>query len=95
MGGKGITSNSLHPGVVTTKLLREGFGTSGAPLSEGAKTSVLLATEPALARTTGVYFADQRPARMSPTAEGRAACARVWMDTEKWIVAALSRRGAR
>jgi NAD(P)-dependent dehydrogenase (short-subunit alcohol dehydrogenase family) len=43
VGGKGITSNSLHPGVVTTKLLREGFGTSGAPLSEGAKTSVLLA----------------------------------------------------
>lgn len=91
VAGKGITSNSLHPGVITTKLLREGFGTSGAPVSEGAKTSVLLATDPALARTTGGYFADQRPARMSPTAEDPAACARLWSETEKWITAALSR----
>jgi NAD(P)-dependent dehydrogenase (short-subunit alcohol dehydrogenase family) len=87
--GKGVTSNSLHPGVITTKLLREGFRTSGAPVSEGAKTSVLLATSPQLARVTGAYFADGRPTRMNPLAEDASACARLWMESEKWLAAAL------
>jgi NAD(P)-dependent dehydrogenase (short-subunit alcohol dehydrogenase family) len=59
-----VTSNALHPGVVTTKLLREGFGASGPDsLDDGAATSVYLALSPDVAATTGGYFVRQGPAR--------------------------------
>jgi len=57
-----ITSNSLHPGVITTKLLYEGFGISGSSLDEGCKTSVFLASEKSLSKTSGKYFSDQKEA---------------------------------
>lgn len=53
-----ITSNALHPGVIATKLLRTGFGFGGAKLETGARTTVMVATDPALATVTGAYFAD-------------------------------------
>jgi NAD(P)-dependent dehydrogenase (short-subunit alcohol dehydrogenase family) len=65
----GITSNALHPGVITSKLLREGFGVDGDTPDNGARTSVKLALDPALERTTGTYFSDERAARHSPLAD--------------------------
>lgn len=61
-----ITSNALHPGVIATKLLRSGFGGGGASLESGARTSVMVATDPDLAETTGAYFSDMRKAIASP-----------------------------
>lgn len=58
--GTRITSNALHPGVIATKLLRSGFGGGGASVESGARTSVKVATDPALAKTTGAYFSDER-----------------------------------
>jgi NAD(P)-dependent dehydrogenase (short-subunit alcohol dehydrogenase family) len=55
-----ITSNALHPGVIGTKLLRSGFGGGGAKVEAGARTSVMVATDPSLAKVTGAYFSDQR-----------------------------------
>ncbi|RYE88881.1 MAG: SDR family oxidoreductase [Myxococcales bacterium] len=53
-----VTSNALHPGVIATKLLREGFGmTGGGSLGEGAVTSVYAATSDELTTTTGKYLA--------------------------------------
>ncbi len=44
--GTRVTSNSLHPGVVSTKLLKEGFGMAGPDSHErGAATSVFLAVD--------------------------------------------------
>jgi NAD(P)-dependent dehydrogenase (short-subunit alcohol dehydrogenase family) len=60
LGNSSITSNALHPGVITTKLLKTGFGTTGASLARGAATSVKLAIDPTLKTTTGKYFADER-----------------------------------
>lgn len=61
-----ITINALHPGVVSTKLLTEGFGMRGGEsLAEGAATSVKLALDPSLAGVTGKYFSHEREA---PTA---------------------------
>jgi len=51
-----ITVNSLHPGVITTKLLQKGFGMKGASLSEGAETSVYLASSNEVENITGKYF---------------------------------------
>jgi NAD(P)-dependent dehydrogenase (short-subunit alcohol dehydrogenase family) len=72
LGGAPITSNALHPGVITTKLLRTGFGTGGGSLEQGAATSVKLALDPKLARATGKYFADEREASSSALSHDRA-----------------------
>lgn len=53
-----LVVNALHPGVVSTKLLTEGFRMRGSDsLAEGAATSVALALAPELASVTGRYFA--------------------------------------
>lgn len=74
-----ITVNALHPGVVSTKLLKEGFGMQGQDsLEDGAATSVFLATDPSVATVTGQYYADRRVARMNPVAQDRRTTARLY-----------------
>jgi NAD(P)-dependent dehydrogenase (short-subunit alcohol dehydrogenase family) len=68
LNGSKVTSNSLHPGVVTTKLLHEGFGISGSSVEQGCMTSVYLASDESLAGTSGEYFSDSRKAEPSPYA---------------------------
>jgi NAD(P)-dependent dehydrogenase (short-subunit alcohol dehydrogenase family) len=63
-----VTANALHPGVISTKLLHRGFGAGGAPLEQGAHTSVYLATSPQVQGVSGKYFVDcreSRPARLA------------------------------
>ena len=55
-----ITTSALHPGVISTKLLRQGWGSSGATLWAGARTSVYCATAPALERVSGKYYSDAK-----------------------------------
>ena len=69
----GVTSNSLHPGVITTKLLRTGFNSEGASVEEGAATSVFLATSPDVAGVTGRYFVKKKAVTPAPiTLDGQA-----------------------
>lgn len=67
--GTGITSNSLHPGVINTDIDRNlnpvtrfGFGLltrlAGKTIPEGAATSCYVATSPALDSVSGQYFED-------------------------------------
>ncbi|MFO0587927.1 MAG: SDR family oxidoreductase [Polyangiaceae bacterium] len=63
-----VAVNALHPGVIGTKLLREGFGMGGGSVDTGARTSVRVATDPALSHVTGKYFSDEREATASRTA---------------------------
>lgn len=51
-----LTVYCLHPGVVSTKLLHSGWGPGGAPLTEGAKTPVFLATSDTVTSLSGHYF---------------------------------------
>jgi NAD(P)-dependent dehydrogenase (short-subunit alcohol dehydrogenase family) len=62
----GITSNSLHPGVITTKLLFAGFGISGSPVEEGCKTTVFLASDRSVENVSGKYFVDLKKTEASP-----------------------------
>jgi NAD(P)-dependent dehydrogenase (short-subunit alcohol dehydrogenase family) len=80
-----IATNSLHPGVIATKLLREGFGGGGGSVASGAKTSVKLATDPALAGVSGHYFANEREARPNPAALDEALQDRLWAVTEELV----------
>lgn len=65
--GTRITSNSLHPGVISTNIVRhesavvrKGFSLwtkiSGKSIEEGAATSCYVATNPILDTTSGSYF---------------------------------------
>lgn len=74
-----VTSNSLHPGVVSTKLLRSGFGMDGPDsLQEGAATSVLLAASPTVAGKTAQYFARKQAVGEAPLARDLNEQRRLW-----------------
>ncbi|CAA9576001.1 MAG: Short-chain dehydrogenase/reductase SDR? [uncultured Truepera sp.] len=92
LGGTGVTSNSLHPGVV-----RSGFGLdlrgsdkllfnlsilSSVSPQKGAETSVYLATSPEVAGVSGVFFAKKRPRRANRIAYNEAAQERLWALSE-------------
>lgn len=85
--GARVTVNALHPGVVSTKLLKAGFGGGGPDsLEEGAATSVLLALDDV--DVSGRYFVaghESRPARAAHDPElcrafYEASCARVGIE---------------
>jgi len=64
-----VTANALHPGVIGTKLLRQGFGMGGGSVQDGARCSIFLATSPKVARVSGKYFIDCR--EQKPSAKAR------------------------
>ena len=54
-----LVAYSLHPGVISTKLLRQGFGpVQGAPVDAGARTSVRLAGAETVDDPSGTYFSE-------------------------------------
>lgn len=74
-----LTALSLHPGVVGTKLLREGFGMEGNDsLQEGAATSVHCAVAPGMEAHSGQYFAKSRPVAPAPQATQADDIERLW-----------------
>jgi NAD(P)-dependent dehydrogenase (short-subunit alcohol dehydrogenase family) len=84
-----LVSHALHPGVVKTKLLRDGFGSNGGiPTARGAATSVLVATGAEAGRTTGLYWANERPAEPAAPALDDAAGERLWAASEALVRAA-------
>ena len=54
-----ITVNCLHPGVINTKLLREGFGGGGRDVKAGAKIPVFLASSEKVNNVSGKFFASR------------------------------------
>ncbi|MEJ5304674.1 MAG: SDR family oxidoreductase [Ignavibacteria bacterium] len=61
----GLKVFALHPGVISTKLLYEGFRISGSPLSVGAETPVFLATSEEVKNESGKYFIKKKPVKSS------------------------------
>ncbi|MCD6091216.1 MAG: SDR family NAD(P)-dependent oxidoreductase [Bacteroidales bacterium] len=65
---KSITVNALHPGVISTKILHDGWGMGGGSWHSGAATSVFLATSSASNHSTGNYYVNKQKAKASPAA---------------------------
>ncbi|MCX7876972.1 MAG: SDR family oxidoreductase [Melioribacteraceae bacterium] len=58
--GMNVTTYSLHPGVISTKLLMQGFNITGESLEKGAATSVYLAISENIKKYSGEYFIDKK-----------------------------------
>ena len=93
LAGTGVTANCLHPGFVATNLGQRSGGLfghlvriamlfAGRP-ERGAGTIVYLATSPDVAKISGGYFADCRPATPSTQAQDDASAARLWTETAR------------
>lgn len=80
-----VSANALHPGVIGTKLLRQGFGMGGAPVSQGARTSVFLATSPDVQGVSGKYFVDCRETRPSRLALDDRLAEDLWQVSERLL----------
>jgi NAD(P)-dependent dehydrogenase (short-subunit alcohol dehydrogenase family) len=93
----GVTANCLHPGTVHTGYGRDGdthgFLTFGLKISsgfflspeKGARTSVYLATSPAVAGTSGAYFVRCKEKKASAAARDAAAASQLWAASEALV----------
>ncbi|XP_067000508.2 retinol dehydrogenase 11 isoform X2 [Anabrus simplex] len=100
--GTGVTSNSLHPGVVMTHLWRQlpslarvikqiariFFKTS----LEGAQTSIYLAVSEDVEGVSGKYFVDCKEAYMSRAARNEQLAKKVWEKSEELVSLKASER---
>jgi NAD(P)-dependent dehydrogenase (short-subunit alcohol dehydrogenase family) len=74
-----LVAYSLHPGVVATKLLRQGFGpVQGQSVEAGARTSVRLASAETVDEPSGSYYADGVATQPAPAARDADMRAQLW-----------------
>jgi NAD(P)-dependent dehydrogenase (short-subunit alcohol dehydrogenase family) len=95
-----VTVNAVHPGPVRSSFGMDGdlhgfmgFGMRLARPFEispkrGAKTSLYVATSPAVAGKTGMYWVRSKPGHMSKQARDDGAAARLWDESERLLASA-------
>ena len=83
--GTDVTSNVLHPGAVSTDIirdlpwvLRKIIGMIFISPEKGALTNIMLASDPTLAETTGEYYDQGELMDYSSQADDRALCKKLW-----------------
>ncbi|MHB8438757.1 MAG: SDR family oxidoreductase [Acidimicrobiales bacterium] len=98
--GTGVTANAVHPGAVRSGFGMDGdmggiqaLGNRVVRLfeisaSSGARTSVLLATDEAVASKSGLYWVRRKPGHMSRQARSDDAARRLWDVSEKLLAEA-------
>ncbi|CAN5629158.1 SDR family oxidoreductase [soil metagenome] len=93
LAAKNVTSCSLHPGAVASNFGQTGsaFYRIGTKLAkpflktaaEGARTSVFVASSPALEGASGLYFANEKPAKPSRWARDDREALKLWQLSEQ------------
>ena len=94
--GTAVTANALHPGVIKTNLTRHVSSILMSVLSvvtigqtksipQGAATTCVVATDPALARVSGCYFSDCNSKTPSAHARNAALAERLWTTSEELV----------
>ena len=91
LAGTGVTSCSLHPGVVASDIwrrvpwpVRPLLTRRMLTVEQGARTSLYCATEPSLAEVSGRYYhdcAEREPSQVATPELGE----RLWQRSEAWI----------
>lgn len=93
LAGTGVTTYSVHPGMVDTAVwrrvprgLRPVLRWVGGlvPAEQGARTTLMCATDPALAEQTGHYYAREREACPSGPGQDRALAQALWAHSATW-----------
>ncbi len=86
--GTGVTSNVLHPGAVRTQIARDlpwymrlMVRLTFIPVEKGAQTTIMLASDPSLAETTGQYFDQCEPADPSAFTTDGALREKLWNES--------------
>jgi len=90
--GSGVTTYSLHPGVVATDVWRE-VPALIRPLiklmmistEEGAATTLYCATSPDVSNETGLYYDKCRVNEPSNVGQDGALAAELWQRSEAWV----------
>jgi NAD(P)-dependent dehydrogenase (short-subunit alcohol dehydrogenase family) len=95
LAGSGVTTYSLHPGVVATDIYRSVPWPFDRLIKlfmiseeEGAKTSLYCATDPAVAKESGLYYNECRAEQPSKLALDTALARRLWDESERWVAVA-------
>jgi NAD(P)-dependent dehydrogenase (short-subunit alcohol dehydrogenase family) len=74
-----LLAYSVHPGVISTKLLRQGFGpVSGGSVESGARSQVRLAGEEETSAPSGSYFSEGVQTPPAPSARDAAMRGALW-----------------
>jgi NAD(P)-dependent dehydrogenase (short-subunit alcohol dehydrogenase family) len=92
LAGTGVTTYSLHPGVVATDVWRE-VPAFIRPLiklmmistEEGAATTLYCATSPDLSNETGLYYDKCRVKEPSKVGQDMAFAVELWRRSEAWV----------
>jgi len=92
--GSGVTSNLLHPGAVRTDIMRElpwllrsAINLFFIDVEQGARTSIMLASDPALESVSGRYFEQCEPAQYAPLADDAELARRLWEESATMVAA--------
>jgi NAD(P)-dependent dehydrogenase (short-subunit alcohol dehydrogenase family) len=93
LAGDGITSNSVHPGVVKTNFAQNYSNLQGILFNmmrpffispeKGAETSIYVASSPEIEGATGLYFAKCRPKIPSAAAQSKYNSSHLWTLSEQ------------
>lgn len=79
-----LSAFAIHPGVVQTKLLRDGFGpVRGITVEEGARTSIRLASAADVDAPSGTYFSEGVAAPVASAALDDDTRAALWLASER------------
>jgi retinol dehydrogenase-12 len=91
LAGTGVTTYSLHPGVIATEIwrripwpIRPLMNAFMASPRDGARTVLDCATSPARAAESGLYYQDCRPRAPSPLAQDPRLAAELWERSAAW-----------
>ncbi|PLX14846.1 MAG: dehydrogenase [Marinilabiliales bacterium] len=76
------TVNCLHPGVISTKLLQNGWGMGGASLEQGARTSVYLADSEQVEGVSSKYYVDSMERKSVAISYDKKVQNRLWEISE-------------
>jgi NAD(P)-dependent dehydrogenase (short-subunit alcohol dehydrogenase family) len=84
-----ITSNCLHPGVISTKLLKQNYGDIGSAVQEGSDNIVYVATSDAVEGVSGKYFVNQMPQSSATVSYEPAVQDKLWEISEQMVAGYL------